>query len=175
MRPFSIRSVFLILLLSSACAIVRADGVSFNSTITALTLTSGSQAIFSGTVTNGLTSGEALPVSSFFFDFNNVDLTGLDFPLQILPQGGDDFTIPGESSSSVVELFSVDLLPGALAGHTYTFDATVQAFDAAGDTFTGNTVTFALTVSPGTAPVPEPSALFLLCAGLCGTVLLLRK
>lgn len=145
-----------------------ADSISFTITSTNRVANPGDPVIFDGTISNNLASGETLDAFSYFFNFNNFDVSAFSSPLQILPENGIDFNIPSGTTSSVVELFGVTLLAGAVTGQSYPIDVTLQAVEANGNTLLGNTVEVKVTAAGGGTgtPVPEPVNLVLLASGL---------
>jgi len=142
-----------------------ADSISFSLKTDTASASPGDTVVFEGALSNNLGTGEALDAFSFFFDFNNFDTSALSNPIQILPLNGLDFNIPDGNTSGVVELFSVDLLSGAVSGKSYTVDVTLQGVDAKGDTLQGNTLEVAVTAQ-GITLAPEPATFLLLGSGL---------
>jgi hypothetical protein len=111
---------------------------------------------FSGTIRND--TGQPLDAAAdLFLNFNGFDSTVVTLT-QLL--GTPDFPLPDGTTSPPVDLFSFMLGPGALAGHTYFADVTVE------DTF--NDISNVVTVSE---TVPEPGTLLLLGAGLAASAL----
>jgi hypothetical protein len=169
----SLRSFALILMTLCLGLYAVADPVSFSISPALLTASPGETVIFAGTITNSLGTGETLDAFSFFFDFNNFDVSALADPVQILPLNSVDFDIPDGTTSGIVELFSVTLLNTAVANQPYTLDVTLQAIDTSGNTLTGNTVTAGLTGQGTATTVPEPRGLLLLASGLATLLLCL--
>src|SRR6476469_1440535 len=111
--------LFVPLVLSGIHDMASADSIFLTVTSTKQAANPGETATFEGTISNNLASGETLDAFSYFFDFNNFDASALSNPERSLPKGGIDFSIPNGTASSITELFSVTLLPGAIAGQSY--------------------------------------------------------
>ena len=150
---------FLFLTLSPS----KADGISFQLTVTTMPAASNGTATFTGSVTN--VSGMDLNATDFFFNFFNYDPT-LVTPNQLLGTA-TDFSIANGTTSSILDLFNVQL--GTVsAGSTVSID--VQLEDANGDLSAIETVDI---TAPGVSsgggggtPTPEPATLVLLGSGL---------
>lgn len=130
-----------------------ADPISFHIMNPSQTIASGGTAIFEGTVTND--SGGDLNASDFFFNFFNFNpvLT----PNQLL--GIPDFAIPNNTTSAVVDLFSV--MAGSVSrGTPLSIDVTLEDINSD----LSSTQTVFLKTSGGT--VPEPAAPILVVTGL---------
>jgi len=145
----------------------KADGISFQLTAATLTVASGGNATFTGTITNG--SGADLNATDVFFNFFNYDPTSVT-PDQLLGTS-TDFSIGNGTTTSILNLFNLQL--GTVSsGSTFSID--VQLEDVNGDFSTIETVDVA--VSGGSAgggggggggtPIPEPASLVLLGSGL---------
>lgn len=148
-------AVFLVLVLLTPHA-ARADSLILNISPTSLAGTPGGTVTFVGSITN--TTGATLNATDLFLNFSGFDPAVIT-TIQLL--GTPDFTLPNNTFSPVVNLFSVTLSPGTPAG-TYTFDVFLQDID----NNLSNNVT--VSVSVGAAAVPEPVSLLLLITGLAG-------
>jgi hypothetical protein len=160
MRWIVFRSVFASLLLFGVLHVgipaVRADGISVQLTNTSHTLGAGSSVSFTGTVTNN--SGSDLNASDFFFNFGSFDQNFIT-PTQSL--GTVDFLIPNNSTSSVMDLFSIALASGTPPGQTLPFQFSVL------DVFGDQSIEYTGAVqSSGIVATPEPMGFELLLFGL---------
>src|SRR5581483_10393682 len=113
--------------------------------------TPGTTYTFSGTITN--MTGADLESTDLFLNFDGYDPVNIN-PNQVL--GATDFNIPNGATSSVIDLFTLDLSPAADPAATYYTDVTVEDF-------TTNNISDVQTAV--IAPVPEPAGWTLLvCA-----------
>ena len=137
----------------------QAENIAFQLSSGSITTTSGGTALFLGTVTND--SGSNLKASDFFFNFFGFDAASV-IPSQDLGVA-TDFLIPNGSTSATVDLFDVRL--GSVPAGS-SFPIQVQLEDIISD------LSLTQTVSVSVAPVPEPSALFLVGSVLIGLFVL---
>ena len=135
----------------------KAGTISFEVANPSLTTSSGGTVTFIGTITND--SDVDLNASSFFFIFFGFDPAAVT----VVQDLGitTDFPIPNGTTSAATALFDATL-GDVSEGSSFPIQA--QLADVNFDASSPQTVT----VSAGTpvSNVPEPSALFLLCAGL---------
>jgi PEP-CTERM motif len=147
---------FLFLATTSA----RADGIAFQLKANTLTAASNGIATFTGSITNN--TGLDLNATDFFFNFFNYDPTSIT-PNQLLGTS-TDFSIGNGTTSSIVDLFNVQL--GTVSAGS-TFSIEVQLEDANGDLSAIETVDVASGGGGGGGtPTPEPATLVLLGSGL---------
>ena len=150
---FSVRLLTILALAFSISPFALGDPISFHITNPAQTIASGGTVIFEGTVTND--SGGDLFASDLFFNLFNFNpvLT----PNQLL--GIPDFAIPSNTTSAVVDLFSV--MAGSIS-KSVPLSIDLNLEDINSDL--SSTQTVFLNTSVGT--VPEPMSLFLMFTGL---------
>jgi hypothetical protein len=149
-------------LLSIGTLAYSADPISF--TLTPMTLSAGPNqtVIFTGQVTN--TSGQSLNASDLFFNFSNYDPGSISDISQLL--GEPDFTLPNNTFSPAVDLFSVTLASGPSSG-THTIDVSLEGIN--NDLSSIQTVE----IVTNSTVVPEPSTLILGLVGAIATFLLI--
>ena len=153
-RALTVAILFTLMLLSPAAA--SAEPLTLTITPGTLVGTPGGTVTFTGSITN--TTGVTLNSTDLFLNFSGFD-PGVLSPVQTL--GILDFTLPNNTFSPSVSLFSVMLAPGTLPG-TYTVDVFLE--DVNNNLSNVQTVS----VSVNAAAVPEPATLFLLLTGLAG-------
>jgi hypothetical protein len=153
-RSLTLVILLTLMLLSPAAA--SADPLTLTITPGTLVGTPGGTVTFTGSITN--TTGVTLNASDLFLNFSGFD-PGVLSPIQTL--GIPDFTLPNNTFSPSVSLFSVTLAPGTPPG-TYTIDVFLEDIN--------NNLSNVLTVSVNVnaAAVPEPATLLLLLTGLAG-------
>jgi len=152
-RALTMVTFFVLVLLTPNAA--SADPLTLTINPTSLVGTPGGTVTFMGSITN--TTGVTLNATDLFLNFSGFD-PDLINPLQIL--GTPDFTLPNNTFSPMVSLFSVTLAPTTPAG-TYTFDVFLQDIN----NNLSNFVTVSVNVD---AAIPEPATILLLITGLAG-------
>src|SRR3712207_1615443 len=154
-----IRAVTLVILLTLMLlspAAASADPLTLTITPGTLVGTPGSTVTFTGSITN--TTGVTLNATDLFLNFSGFDPGVLSLAQTL---GISDFTLPNNTFSPSVSLFSVTLAPGTPPG-TYTVDVFLEDIN--------NNLSNVLTVSVSVeaSAVPEPATLLLLLTGLAG-------
>jgi len=144
---------------SIAATVARADAITFTLSSTAVTVGSGTDVVFTGTITNN--SGVDLNATDLFFNFFGYDPTALT-PSQDLGVA-TEFLIPNGNTSVSVDLFNV--LLGAVPPGS-SFPIQVQLEDINLDLSGTQLVT--VSVPGGVPPVPEPTTLLSLGTGIVG-------
>lgn len=153
-RALTVAILLTLMLLSPAAA--SAESLTLTITPGTLVGTPGGTVTFTGSITN--TTGVTLNSTDLFLNFSGFD-PGVLSPVQIL--GITDFTLPNNTFSPSVSLFSVTLAPGTPPG-TYTVDVFLE------DVNNNLSNVLTVSVSVNAAAVPEPATLLLLLTGLAG-------
>lgn len=160
-RALSLVTFFVLALLTPSAA--NAEPLTLTINPISLTGTPGSTVTFMGSITN--TTGVTLNATDLFLNFSGFDPDVIN-PIQIL--GIPDFTLPNNTFSPTVSLFSITLSPTTPAG-TYTFDVFLQDIN----NNLSNFVT--VSVNVGAAEIPEPTTILLLITGLAGAKIARHK
>jgi hypothetical protein len=158
------RKLLILLFLGVLGCPLFATPISFTVTPNSLNASPGGTVTFVGRITN--TSGASLDASDLFFNFSDYDAVSITDITQLL--GNPDFTLPNNTFSAIVDLFSVTLANTAPMG-TFTIDVSLE--DVNNDLSATQTVSI-INGNATTAATPEPGTLILCFSGALATLFL---